>query len=199
MAHDMTDSQQQATDLLDQLNDFLASIHNKCFRIHVLALQALHHDTRGEKSAALEKLTEALDLAEPGGFIRPFVDLGPQMADLLKQLIKQNVVVGYIGRIMAAFKEDEYRAMQGESDHPAAHPPPLSTQPLVEPLTNRELEILDLVTQRLSTKEIAAKLFISTGTVKKHLSNIYGKLNVSNRRQAGEKAVALGILTPHKG
>jgi LuxR family maltose regulon positive regulatory protein len=120
----------------------------------VLALQALHHDTRGEKSAALEKLTEALDLAEPGGFIRPFVDLGPQMADLLKQLIKQNVVVGYIGRIMAAFKEDEYRAMQGESDHPAAHPPPLSTQPLVEPLTNRELEILDLVTQRLSTKEI---------------------------------------------
>jgi LuxR family maltose regulon positive regulatory protein len=119
MAHDMTDSQQQATDLLDQLNDFLASIHNKCFRIHVLALQALHHDTRGEKSAALEKLTEALDLAEPGGFIRPFVDLGPQMADLLKQLIKQNVVVGYIGRIMAAFKEDEYRAMQGESDHPS--------------------------------------------------------------------------------
>jgi LuxR family maltose regulon positive regulatory protein len=73
------------------------------------------------------------------------------------------------------------------------HPSPLS-QHLVEPLTNRELDVLDLLEQRLSNKEIAAKLFISPKTVKKHLDNIYGKLNVSSRRQAVEKVVALGIL-----
>ena len=89
--------------------------------------------------------------------------------------------------------------MQKTSRYPLTSPQSLSTsQPLVEPLTNRELEILDLLTQRLSTKEITAKLFISPGTVKKHLSNIYGKLNVNNRRQAAEKAFALGILSLSK-
>jgi LuxR family maltose regulon positive regulatory protein len=160
-----------------------------------LALQALLHDGRGEESAALEKLSQALDLAEPGGFIRLFVDLGPQMADLLKQLIEQNVVVDYAGQILAAFKEDEHRAMQGESDHLTAQPPPLSTRPLADPLTNREIDVLELLAQRLQNKEIAEKLFVSPETVKKHLNNIYGKLNVSGRRQAVDKAETLGILT----
>jgi LuxR family maltose regulon positive regulatory protein len=77
-------------------------------------------------------------------------------------------------------------------------PPPTSTfhtsQPLVEPLTNRELEILVLLAQRMQNKEIGANLFISPKTVKKHLDNIYGKLNVSNRQQAVQKAEILGIL-----
>ncbi len=119
LAQGTTDSLQQAADLLDQLHDFLVSIHNNRFRIDALALQALLHDARGEHSVALEKLTAAINLAEPGGFIRLFVDLGPQMADLLKQLIKQNVAVNYIGRILAAFKEDEHRAIvtRSTSDH----------------------------------------------------------------------------------
>ena len=142
----------------------------------------------------MEKLYQALSLAEPGGFIRLFVDLGPRMADLLKQLIKQNVAVGYIGRILAAFNEDEQRAMQAESDHLTAPSPPLSTQPLLEPLTNRELQIMDLLGQRLQNKEIAAKLFISTTTVKGHLQNIYQKLEVGKRREAIEKAMKIGIL-----
>ena len=199
LAQDTTDSRHQAADLLDQLHDFLVSIHNIRFRIDTLALQALLHDARGEEPAALESLAQALNLAEPGGFIRLFVDLGPQMADLLKQLVKQNVAVNYIGRILAAFKEDEDRAMQDESDHLTAQSPPLSTQPLVERLTNRELEILNLLGQWLQNKEIAAKLFISPVTVKKHLDNIYGKLNVSGRRQAVEQARDLGILARHKG
>jgi LuxR family maltose regulon positive regulatory protein len=66
-------------------------------------------------------------------------------------------------------------------------------------LTNRELNVLDLLAQRLSNKEIAETLFISTTTVKGHLQNIYGKLNVRRRREAVDKAGALGILTPHKG
>ena len=199
LAQGTRDSRQQAADLLDQLHDFLVSIHNNRFRIDTLALQALLHDARGEEPAALESLAQALNLAEPGGFIRLFVDLGPQMADLLKQLVKQNVAVNYIGEILAAFKEDEDRAMQDESDHLTAQSPPLSTQPLVERLTNRELEILNLLGQWLQNKEIAAELFISPLTVKKHLDNIYGKLNVSGRRQAVEQARDLGILARHKG
>jgi LuxR family maltose regulon positive regulatory protein len=94
-----------------------------------------------------------------------------------------------------AFKEDEDRAMQDESDHLTAPSPHLRTQPLTEPLTNRELDVLELLVQRFQNKEIAEKLFISPETVKKHLNNIYGKLNVSSRRQAVEHARDLGILS----
>ena len=72
--HDTTDSRRQAADLLDELYDFLTSIHNHRFLIEVLALQALLQDARGEESVALEKAAKALALAEPGGFIRSFVD-----------------------------------------------------------------------------------------------------------------------------
>jgi LuxR family maltose regulon positive regulatory protein len=199
LAQDTTDSLEHAADLLKQLYDFVVSTHNTRFQIDVLALQALLYDTRGEGPAALESLIKALTLAEPGGFIRLFVDLGSRMAELLKQLIQQNVAIEYIKRILDAFNADEHRAMQAESDHPTAQPQPSSTQPLVEALTNRELEILELLAQRLQNKEIAARLFISPETVKKHLSNIYWKLNISSRRQAVDKAMALGILSPHKG
>ena len=84
--------------------------------------------------------------------------------------------------------------MRDEPDHPTSHSRPFSTQSLPEPLTNRELEILVLLSQRMQNKEIGANLFISPKTVKKHLDNIYGKLNVSSRRQAVEKAEILGIL-----
>ena len=70
-----------------------------------------------------------------------------------------------------------------------------SPQPLVEPLSNRELDVLDLLAQRLSNKEIADKLFISITTVKSHIQNIYGKLNVRKRREAVEKAMKIGILS----
>jgi len=184
IAQDSADSRQQAADLLNQLNDFLIPIHNKQFQINVLALQAIHHDTIGEKSAALDKLTTALNLAEPGGYIRIFVDLGPQMFGLLKQLIRQNVALDYIGQILAAFRDDERAVIPEAADH----------QSLVEPLTDRELDVLDLLAQRLSNKEIADKLFISTETIKSHLRNIFQKLEVSNRREAVEKAKKVGIL-----
>jgi ATP/maltotriose-dependent transcriptional regulator MalT len=140
------------------------------------------------------------------------VDLGPQIADLLKQLVKKNVAVEYAGRILSAFKEDAKRVVTDSFHHDpslphrsSAFPPgrrpqwPLrsgghTSQPLPEPLTNRELKILDLLTQQLQNKEISRKLFISPRTVKKHLDNIYGKLNVSGRGQAVEKARMLGML-----
>lgn len=89
----------------------------------------------------------------------------------------------------AAFREAE-RADVPEAADRLSRPP----QPLVELLTNRELDILELLAQRLSNKEIAEKLFISTTTVKGHLQNIYQKLEVGKRREAVEKAKKVGIL-----
>jgi LuxR family maltose regulon positive regulatory protein len=82
------------------------------------------------------------------------------------------------------------RSLQSKEGSPSHSTP----QPMVEPLTNRELDVLDLLAQRLSNKEIAEKLFLSTTTVKGHLQNIYGKLNVKKRREAVEKARVLGML-----
>ena len=200
LAQDTTDSREQAADLLKQLYDFVSSTHNKRFLIDVLALQALLYDSRGEEPAATKCLTDALRLAEPGGFIRPFVDSGPLMADLLKSLHKQKIAVDYIEKILAAFgQEGEQTVVPEASDQPTTpHRQPRRTfppsQPLVDPLTNRELDVLELLAQRLSNKEIADKLFISTTTVKGHLQNIYGKLRVSKRREAVVKAEKIGII-----
>jgi LuxR family maltose regulon positive regulatory protein len=117
--------------------------------------------------------------------------LGPPLADLLKRLMKQNVAIDYIERLLAAFRQDEPERLPV----PPSPRSPVSSSSLVEPLTNRELEILELLAQRLQNKEIADKLFVSVETVKTHLNNIYQKLNVTNRRQAVEKAQTLNILT----
>lgn len=208
MAQDTTDSREQAGDLLKQLYDFVVSTHNTRFQIDVLALQALLYHLQDNESAALKALSEALVSAEPGGFIRPFVDLGSSMAELLKRLQKQNVAVDYIGKILAAFEQEGKQTVAPEPTHqPTASPhlpftpsPPLPLpqlpprQSLAEPLTNRELDVLELLAQRLSNQEIAGKLYISMTTVKAHLRNIYGKLNVSKRREAVEKAKDFGIL-----
>jgi LuxR family maltose regulon positive regulatory protein len=207
LAQDTTESREQAADLLRQLYDFVVFTHNKRFLIDVLALQALLHDSQGDRPAALDGLTHALQLAEPGGFIRPFLDLGPAMADLLKRLHKHRTAVDYIEKILDAFghevpaygQEGEQRFAQQAADRPAASPrqpgrPLLPSQTLVDPLTKRELDVLDLLAQRLSNKEIADKLFISPTTVKGHLQKIYGKLDVGKRREAVEKAKNLGIL-----
>ncbi len=103
------------------------------------------------------------------------------MEGLLKQLAEKNIAPDYIGQLLAAFT-------------PTPHPPPSIAQALDGHLTNRELDILDLLAQRLQTKEIAEKLHISTETVNSHLKNIYQKLDVHNRRLAVTRAKGLGIL-----
>ena len=200
LAEDTVNSRKQAADLLKALYDFVVFTNNKRFQIDVLALQALLYDSQGEGPAAIKSLTAALQIAEPGGFIRPFVDLGASIADLLKRFHWQGIARDYINGILTAFEQEgEQRINPHAADQPAAsakqprHPSPPS-HPLVEPLTHRELGVLDLLAQRLSNREIADELFISTTTVKGHLQNIYGKLGVSKRREAVEKARKIGIL-----
>lgn len=188
-------SQQKAAVLLDRLHAFVVSIHNTRFRIDVLALQALLHDAQGNESAALAKLTDALALAEPGGFIRVFVDLGPRMAALLTRLLECHVAADYVVKLLSAFTTVEPAAELSVPPGPNLTPPALNPSALDEPLTTREIEVLELLGQRLRDKEIASHLGIAPTTVKTHLQHLYQKLRVNTRSQAVSKARVLGLLT----
>jgi LuxR family maltose regulon positive regulatory protein len=191
-----------ATAHLQTLRKLSEECRLTCQTIEVSVLHSVALEKQGLSDEALTVLKEVVALAGPLGWVRPFVEAGPLMADLLKRLQKQNVAVDYIERLLTAFPdgEPENRAEVSSHDlessnHPLpptpSHPTPL---PLIESLTDRELEILQLLSQRWRNKEIAEKLFIATETVKSHLNNIYQKLDVGNRRQAVEKARDLGIL-----
>ena len=137
----------------------------------------------------MQLLGDALALAEPGGFIRIFVDEGPPMARLLYEALSRGIAPEYVQRLLAAFPDVEPEQAS-----------PLSTQApesdLIEPLSvsERELEVLQLIAEGLTNPEIATRLFLSPHTVKVHTRNIYGKLGVHNRTQAVARARALGIL-----
>jgi LuxR family maltose regulon positive regulatory protein len=166
-----------------------------CWMMEILVLQALASYRLGQLEAALETLAQAVAMAMPGSSIRPFVEPGRTMADLLNKLAEKGVAVDDVTTLLATLRDVETETMPDVSaSNPVSVPSP-SPQPLIEPLTHRELDVLELLAQRLQNKEIAEKLFISDETVKGHLKNIYRKLNVSKRRQAVEKAKALGILS----
>ena len=172
--------------------------HNTCHMIQMMPLLAMTHLKKGRLGEALTILKEGVIMAEPGGWIRPFFELGPAMADLLERLHKQNVAANYIERLLAAFPDFEIASddlpSEFETLTPIHNQKTKLENVLIEPLTNRELDILELLAQRFQTKEIADKLCISPETVKSHLKNIYQKLSVGNRREAVEQAKILGIL-----
>jgi LuxR family maltose regulon positive regulatory protein len=134
--------------------------------------------------AALER---ALALAEPGGFIRIFVDEGPSMARLLHEAPSREIAPDYVRRLLAAFPVAE-----PEQADPLKREAPKSE--LLEPLSERELEVLQLIAEGLTNPEIASRLFLALNTVKAHSRNIYGKLGVHSRTQAVARARALGVL-----
>jgi LuxR family maltose regulon positive regulatory protein len=186
IAQGTRDSLQKASQILEEMVGIARGVHSTPHTIELLALQALVYDAQGEGPKALDLLRQSLELARPGGFLRVFVDLGPAMAPLLSRLAQFESEPRYIGRILAAFAPSALRSAQ----QPGQTAPP----EIVEPLTTREHEILELMARRLSDKEIAQTLHISPYTVSKHASNLYGKLQVAGRRQATSKARALGIL-----
>jgi len=157
--------------------------HNLRRMIDALAGQALAYAAQGDQAQALAKLDRAVTLAWPHGYMRTFVDYGPALAELLLKLrAEDNTLKSYIQQLLTAFGQTV----------PAG--PTSISQPLIEPLTDRELEILALLTERQTYKEIAQTLTISPRTVKTHVNNIYQKLGVNRRQQATDKARSLGLL-----
>jgi LuxR family transcriptional regulator, maltose regulon positive regulatory protein len=155
-------------------------------RLKVLVLQATALEAHGEKDQAVQRLGDALALAEPGGFIRIFVDEGPLMAQLLSKAAACGIMPDYIRKLLAAFEGEKQQSENSSS------PPP--DQPLIEPLSPRELEVLRLIAQGLSNQEISERLFLALGTVKGHNQKIFGKLQVQRRTEAIARARQLGLL-----
>lgn len=187
----------EAVERLEGLRDATEAIHNTFQLVDIVVLQALALHKQKRTDEAIEALKYAIHLGEPDGWVRPFVEPGPAMADLLHRLGRQGVAVTYASRLAAALAKEDGRAGPGMSEFRGGRGLSLTSQPPIEPLTNREEEILELLAQRLQGKEIAAKLFISSETVKSHLKHLYQKLHVSNRRQAVARARAMGILPGH--
>jgi LuxR family transcriptional regulator, maltose regulon positive regulatory protein len=181
LAEKSPSSLRQAEAELLRLHDIAAMTHNIPCQIKVSAMQSLLYQTQNKAQLAQEALTQAVRLAQPGGFTRSFVDLGPQMAVLLKQLHAQGAATAHLKQILQAFPTVKSAAA-------------VNSLTLVESLTERETEVLDLLTQRLTNNEIAALMFISPATVKRHTSNIYQKLGAKNRREAVAKATVLNLL-----
>jgi LuxR family maltose regulon positive regulatory protein len=161
-------------------------------------LAALGNDA-SNLAASQADYARALELAEPEGFIGVFVEQGLPVAEALAHLVAQNqtggVQPGYVERILAAFSRRQPPPAATRGEQPA---PPLPTETesvaLVEPLTERELDVLRLMAEGLKYKEIAARLFVSLNTVRFHVKAIYGKLDVNNRTQAIEVARQLHVL-----
>jgi len=168
--------------------------------VEILLLQSLCYQKQSQNDEALATLARAVTLAEPGGYIRPFLELGPEMARML--LSQKGVALEYIARILASFPDE----VKGESALQMADGAELSlaantltqnpSPSLVEPLTPRELDVLALMAQGLTNQEIAQRLTISHGTVRQHAYNLYQKLQVNTRQQAVMKAADLGIRLP---
>ena len=179
-----------ALEITAALNELAERTFSVRFQIDVLALRALALAAQDGADAALATLRQAVALAQPGGFIRPFVDLGSPMHTLLLRLREHGAAGDYVRRILAAFPEPRNKIETGDAGSARR----TANAELVEPLTHRELEILALLRDHLSNREIADRLCISEVTVKRHTLNIYGKLGVNKRWAAVSKAETLQLL-----
>ena len=165
--------------------------------IEILLLQALAYQAESNTARAIIALEQALTLAEPGGFIRIFVDEGQPMATLLSKALVQDITPNYVKKLLAAFSTSATKAVHESTIQNVAKRDPAERQSeIVEPLSERELEVLQRLAEGLTNREIADRLYLSLNTVKVHTRNIYGKLGVHNRTQAAAKARELGLLPP---
>ncbi|MBL8148201.1 MAG: hypothetical protein JNL34_17630 [Anaerolineae bacterium] len=172
----------EALPILDAYDDIARRTHNVRYQVHLGAYRAVVLEMLGDREAALHTLRRALELGRRGGFTRTFTSHGSQMQAMLGQIAgdANSREAEYARRLLDAFNPPEQ--------------PRADAQPLDEPLTSREIDVLVLMRERLSDKEIAARLSISVGTVKRHSANLYGKLGVNKRWDAVSRAEEIGIL-----
>jgi len=155
-------------------------------RLKVMVLQAVALQAHGEQDQAVRVLLDALALAEPGGFIRLFVDEDLPMAQLLSTAAARGLKSDYVEKVLAVFEAVEQKHEDGLY--------PLPAQSLIEPLSLREIEVLRLIAQGCSNQEISERLFLALDTVKGHNRKIFGKLQVQRRTEAVARARELGLL-----
>ncbi|MCB0169891.1 MAG: tetratricopeptide repeat protein [Anaerolineae bacterium] len=181
----------KAFDLLAKLLRQAESLGRLSYLIEGLVLQALAYQLKGNTDQAVSVLANALYLGQPEGYFRVFVNEGRPMARLLRELLAKDTP-------HAAYAQELLAVILQEQPPPESHPLPVAapspSDQLVEPLSERELEVLRLVAAGSSNREIAKSLIIAQGTVKKHLSNIFGKLNAESRTQAVARGRELGLL-----
>jgi LuxR family transcriptional regulator, maltose regulon positive regulatory protein len=157
--------------------------------IEILVLLALAHGARGGIPTSLVPLERAMTLAEPEGYVRTFVDEGLPMEQLLLEAAAREIVPDYTRKLLAALGAEP----PGRASKSSLHAYPASHS-LIEPLSERELEVLRLFGTELSGPEIANELVIALSTVRTHTKSIYRKLGVSNRRAAVRRAAELGLM-----
>jgi LuxR family transcriptional regulator, maltose regulon positive regulatory protein len=179
----------EALELLEELGATAEAAGRTGDLIEILALQALALWAGQEKERPVRILAGALALAEPEGYVRTFVDEGPEMAELLSEALEARqrgrldppVPPYYLRKLLAATERDATGAARPATDLP-------------EPLSERELEVLALIAAGKSNRRIATELFVSVGTVKTHLNNAYRKLGVHSRTQAVARARELNLI-----
>ncbi|MDJ0753011.1 MAG: LuxR C-terminal-related transcriptional regulator [Ardenticatenaceae bacterium] len=155
--------------------------------LEILVVQALAYEAQGDISSSQMSLERALTIAEPEGYVCLFINEGIPMAQLLSTIADREIMPNYVGKLLAAFED----VGQGSVDTSVQ---PSADQPLVDPLSKRELEILMLIAAGLKNKEIADQLVISLNTVLYHIKNIYGKLGVNKRTLAVAKAKEINLI-----
>ena len=189
-----------ALDLLRRLLEVAEATESMGIVIEILAIEALAGAARDEESWAMTTLWRALSLAERENYVRTFVDEGEPMAALLSRLLRaqqtrrsaslQDVSTEYVDALLAAFRGSSgSRALNTGAGTPSI------TRPLPEPLSQRELEVLQLVAAGESNREISGQLFVTVDTVKKHLTHVFNKLGVGNRTQAVARARELKLIS----
>ncbi len=193
----------EAIKLLHRLQDAAEVAGRMRSVVEILMLQALAYRMQGEIKPAVHILERALKLAEPEGYIRTFADEGAPMVELLQQFIRERqkeslpessrVLQNYVMKLLASFPPELVPAAIQTHKTSASLP----TSYLVDPLSERELEVLKLIANGLSNPEIGRKLFLATSTVKRHINNIYAKLDVHSpalRDGEGEGVEGVGGL-----
>jgi LuxR family maltose regulon positive regulatory protein len=179
----------QAIDLLTRLLTAAEAQERTGSIIKILVVLALAHEAQGDVLAAIAPLERALLLAEPESYIRIFAECGTPMVRLLREAMKHGITPTYTQHLLTA---SETWGQQPKAPAPVPHSS--SLQPLIEPLSQRELEVLRLLTTELSGPEIARELVVALSTVRTHTKRIYSKLNVTNRRAAVKRAVELELI-----